>query len=90
MAYRDGRKAYADAPPPRFLVTLLGGDHSSLYDPFDGPPAQVTARVTLDFFDGRYLFNSTRSRWTGALTGVTAPTDGATFLMARTVGTTTP
>jgi hypothetical protein len=44
----------------------------------------------LDFFDGRYLFNSTRSRWTGALTGVVAPADGATYLLARTVGVTTP
>lgn len=44
----------------------------------------------LDFFDVRYIFNATRSRWTGALTGVQAPADGATYLMARTVGVTTP
>ncbi|MGQ0650520.1 MAG: hypothetical protein ACT4P7_23520 [Gemmatimonadaceae bacterium] len=45
---------------------------------------------TLDFFDGRYIFNSTRSRWAGALTGIQAPADGATYLMARTVGATIP
>lgn len=44
----------------------------------------------LDFFDARYLFNSTRSRWTGAQTGIVAPADGATYLMARTVGVMTP
>jgi hypothetical protein len=44
----------------------------------------------LDFFDSRYIFNSTRARWAGALTGVAAPADGATYLMARAVGGTTP
>jgi hypothetical protein len=45
---------------------------------------------TLDYFDGRYLFNSTRSQWTGAQTGMTAPVDGATYLMARVTGNTVP
>ncbi|MEO9034067.1 MAG: hypothetical protein ABI442_01045 [Gemmatimonadaceae bacterium] len=44
----------------------------------------------LDFYDGRYLFNSTRSRWTGAQTGIVAPADGATYLMGRAIGNTTP
>ncbi len=44
----------------------------------------------LDLYDGRYLFNSTRSRWTGATTGIVAPADGATYLMGRVIGTTTP
>jgi hypothetical protein len=44
----------------------------------------------LDFYDVRYIFNSTRSRWTGAQTGVVAPVDGATYLMARAIGNTTP
>ncbi len=52
VAYRDGRKAYADAPPPRFLLTLLGGDHSAPYDPFESAAAQATAQATLAFFDG--------------------------------------
>jgi len=45
---------------------------------------------TLDFFDARYLFNSIRSRWTGALTGISPPADGAVYLFARVTGTVTP
>jgi hypothetical protein len=45
---------------------------------------------TLDWFDGRYLFNSVRSRWTGILTGITPPADGATYLFARSTGTAIP
>lgn len=44
----------------------------------------------LDFYDGRYIFNSTHSRWTGAQTGIVAPADGATYLMGRVIGTATP
>jgi len=44
----------------------------------------------LDFFDARYPFNSTHVRWTGTLTGITAPADGATYLMGRTSGMITP
>lgn len=44
----------------------------------------------LDYFDARYIFNSMRSRWTGALTGITAPADGATYVMARATGSATP
>jgi hypothetical protein len=50
----------------------------------------VNGGGALDFFDGRYIFNSTRSRWTGIMTGIVAPADGATYLSARTVGTTVP
>ena len=45
---------------------------------------------SLDVYDVRYIFNSTRARWTGALTGITAPADGTVYLMGRTVGTVTP
>ena len=45
---------------------------------------------TLDFFDGRYLFNSFRSQWTGAQTGIVAPADGATYYMARALGVAMP
>ena len=45
---------------------------------------------TLDFFDVRNVFNSTRSQWTGAMTGVVAPADGATYYMGRTFGIATP
>jgi hypothetical protein len=44
----------------------------------------------LDFFDGRYIFNGTRVRWTGAATGITTPADGATYLMGRVSGSFTP
>ena len=44
----------------------------------------------LDLFDVRYLFNSTRSKWTGVMTGITVPADGAFYLSARTIGTTVP
>jgi hypothetical protein len=45
---------------------------------------------SLDYFDGRYLFNSYRSRFTGAQTGVTPPADGATYLLGRATGTAVP
>jgi len=51
VAYRDGRKAYADAPPPRFFLTLPGGDHSAMFDPFDGPAATSATQVAIAFFD---------------------------------------
>jgi hypothetical protein len=44
----------------------------------------------LDLFDGRYIFNATRVRWTGALTGITAPAEGATYLIGRAAGSITP
>ena len=52
VAYADGRRAYANAPPPRFLLTVLGGDHGAPYtaDPTD-PQARVVTDATLDFFD---------------------------------------
>ena len=44
----------------------------------------------LDVFDTRYIFGATQVRWTGAQTGVTAPADGATYLIGRAVGNITP
>jgi hypothetical protein len=44
----------------------------------------------LDMFDVRYIFSATRGRWTGALTGITAPAEGATYLIGRASGTITP
>jgi len=58
-----------------------------------GSPVQWWASgggPTLDFFDGRYQFNTVRSRWTGIMTGITLPADGATYLFARATGTVTP
>ena len=55
VTYADGRRAYANAPPPRFLLTILGGDHGT---PFTGDPGNAQARLVsdaaLDFF-GHYL-----------------------------------
>ena len=44
----------------------------------------------LDFYDARFIFSTTRRLWTGAQTGITAPTDGSTFLIGRASGTITP
>jgi len=58
VPYSDARRTYGDAPPPRFLVTLFGGDHSAPYDPPDSRAAQLTAKVVVDFFD-QYLKGAT-------------------------------
>ena len=52
VPYADGRRAYANAPPPRFLLTILGGDHGAPYsaEPSD-PQSRVVVDATLDFFD---------------------------------------
>jgi dienelactone hydrolase len=67
VTYTDGRRAYADAPPPRFLLTILGGDHGRPYtaDTRD-PGARLVADVTLDFLD-QYL-----GHVPGALSALTA------------------
>jgi dienelactone hydrolase len=52
VVYGDGRRAYANAPPPRFLLTILGGDHGT---PYTGDPAHHQAGLVSDailgFFD---------------------------------------
>jgi len=52
VVYSDGRRAFANAPPPRFLLTIFNGDHGT---PYTGDPGEPQARVvtdtTLDFFD---------------------------------------
>lgn len=49
----NGRRAYADALAPKFLLTTLGGDHGA---PFGSPQTGVVARSTIAFFD-RYLMD---------------------------------
>jgi hypothetical protein len=44
----------------------------------------------LDVVDARYLFDTTKRRWAGAQTGITAPGDGSVFRMARASGTIMP
>lgn len=52
VLYGDGRRAYADAPPPRFLLTVLGGDHGTPYSGDAGnPQAGLVSDAILDFFD---------------------------------------
>ena len=52
VAYADGRRAFANAPPPRFLITIVAGDHGR---PFRGDRDDVQSRIvtetTLHFFD---------------------------------------
>ncbi|MDQ4096413.1 MAG: S9 family peptidase [Actinomycetota bacterium] len=52
VRYADGRVAYMHAPAPKFLLTILDGDHGA---PYQGPPERADVRVvrasTLDFFD---------------------------------------
>ncbi|MDQ3898885.1 MAG: hypothetical protein M3326_16855 [Actinomycetota bacterium] len=55
VAYTSGQRAYDDAPPPRFLLTIPGGDHTRPYSGSrDDPQARVVTEATLDFFD-QYL-----------------------------------
>lgn len=50
--YRFGKAAYDHTPPPRFLVTILGGGHGRPYDGDEADPqAKVVIATTLDFFD---------------------------------------
>jgi pimeloyl-ACP methyl ester carboxylesterase len=49
----SGRSAFQSARPPKFFVTIQGGEHTPPYR--DGPPDfHLVAQVSLDFFD-RYL-----------------------------------
>jgi dienelactone hydrolase len=52
VTYADGRRAYANAPPPRFLLSIVNGDHGT---PYTGDMANAQAGLvtdaTLDFFD---------------------------------------
>ena len=52
VPYTSGQRAYDDAPPPRFLLTIAGGDHTRPYSGAgDDPQARVVTEATLDFFD---------------------------------------
>jgi len=55
VQYADGRRAYADAPPPRFLLTIVNGNHGGPYTGDMGDPqAALVTDATLDFLD-QYL-----------------------------------
>jgi dienelactone hydrolase len=52
LPYQGGRRAYATADPPKFLLTVLGGDHGSPFTAAASPPsAHVVMAATVDFFD---------------------------------------
>jgi len=52
VVYADGRRAYANAPPPRFLLTVIGGDHGTPYrGAVDDPQGRVVTDATLHFLD---------------------------------------
>jgi dienelactone hydrolase len=55
VGYRFGQAAYDHTPPPRFLLTIIGGDHGTPYTgDVDNPQARVVVNTSLDFF-GYYL-----------------------------------
>ncbi|MDQ6726569.1 MAG: dienelactone hydrolase family protein [Actinomycetota bacterium] len=52
LPYQGGRRAYADAEPPKFFLTVLGGDHNWPYSAAAQPEgASVVMAATVDFFD---------------------------------------
>ena len=52
VVYSDGRRAFANAPPPRFFLTIVNGDHGTPYTGDAGDPqAGVVTDTTIDFFD---------------------------------------
>jgi dienelactone hydrolase len=52
LPYAGGRRAYAMADPPKFFLTVLGGDHDWPYTGAASPTgAQVVLTTTIDFLD---------------------------------------
>jgi dienelactone hydrolase len=52
IPYIGGRRIFANAEEPKYLLTILGGDHSSPYSGRSEPPAAGTVvAATIDFFD---------------------------------------
>ena len=51
--YERSRAAYAAARAPKYLLTIIGGDHRRPYqtDPARSKAARAVARVTVDFLD---------------------------------------
>jgi dienelactone hydrolase len=55
LNYSNGVEAYAQAEPPKFFVTLIGGSHASPFEDDDTPYDALVATVTLDFWDAYLL-----------------------------------
>jgi fermentation-respiration switch protein FrsA (DUF1100 family) len=51
VPYRTSKRAFDYAPPPRFLITIVGGDHSQPFLGGADAQAQVVTHASLDFFD---------------------------------------
>lgn len=52
LPYQGGRRAYAKAEPPKFLLTVIGGDHNWPFTGAQSPAgAGVVLAATIDFFD---------------------------------------
>jgi fermentation-respiration switch protein FrsA (DUF1100 family) len=51
VPYQGSRDAFSSSAPPKFLVTLLGGDHIGPYFNIAGPAYAAVVRTTVDFFD---------------------------------------
>jgi hypothetical protein len=73
------------------LTQVFGWDATWSIRPGDATNWWVSGGgAILDFYDARFIFSTTRRLWTGAQTGIVAPTDGSTFLIGRAAGTITP
>ncbi len=51
VPYQGSRDAFSMGAPPKFLVTLLGGDHEGPFLTSSNPAFQAVVATTLDFFD---------------------------------------
>jgi dienelactone hydrolase len=51
VPYQGSRDAFSMGAPPKFLVTLLGGDHDGPFLNSSSPAFQAVVATTLDFFD---------------------------------------
>ena len=73
------------------LTPVLGWDTNWSLRPGDATNWWVSGGgPILDYYDGRFIFASTKRAWTGTLPGITAPAEGNTFLIGRAAGTFTP
>jgi predicted dienelactone hydrolase len=51
LPYSDSAEAYAEAEPPKFFVTILGGGHSPPFEDTDDPADAMVTAVTTDFWN---------------------------------------
>lgn len=51
LDYAGGRTIFLDADPPKFFLTVFGGDHKGPYTAGPDVAAQTVVAATVDFFD---------------------------------------